>query len=138
MKRLRRAIELDGRDRRAVVGAGILLVIAKVAIPVLRLDRSRAVIAWLARRFQTVAADRTPTDLGWAVETAGNVTPGRYRCLHRSIVGHALLVANGHAATFNFGVTTDDSEFSAHAWIECDGDVVIGDIEDLGTYRTFE
>lgn len=138
MKPLRRAIALEGRERRAVVGAGVLLVVAKLAIPLLRLDRTRGVIAWMARRTRILSARRGSKEIGWAVETAGNVLPGRYRCLHRSIVGHALLVANGHSATFNFGVAMDDSDFNAHAWIECDGDVVIGDIDDLGTYRTFD
>ena len=54
----------------------------------------------------------------------------------KAIVGKALLEANDHRVELKLGVARKQGEFHAHAWIERDGSVLIGELEDLSEYRT--
>lgn len=52
------------------------------------------------------------------------VLPTDSRCLVRSLVLLALLERRGVASTLVIGVCTEP-EFSAHAWIECEGEELL-------------
>ena len=52
---------------------------------------------------------------------------------------HALLHRHGHASNLKIGVrlvdrAVRDVPLDAHAWVECDGRIVIGAVADLDEY----
>ena len=61
-----------------------------------------------------------------AVEVAARFLPGA-TCVVKAQVGCAMLNRLGHAAEVRIGVSKKMSGIEAHAWVECDGAVVIGD-----------
>jgi len=48
----------------------------------------------------------------------------RAECLHRSLVLYWLLTKRGFSVELCIGVRKDKGEFSAHAWLEYDGEVL--------------
>lgn len=62
--------------------------------------------------------------LAGAVGKLLSVLPTDSRCLIRSLVLLALLERRGVASTLVIGVQAEP-EFSAHAWIECEGEALL-------------
>lgn len=61
----------------------------------------------------------------WAVELSGRYVPGT--CLTRALAAQILLARRGHPVLLHIGAVREEGEkFLAHAWLECDGRVVIG------------
>jgi len=70
----------------------------------------------------------SPAEICRVVEIAGHVIPG-VTCLVKAHVGSAMLNRFGHAAEIKIGVLKNSADFKAHAWVECDGLVVLGGTE---------
>jgi hypothetical protein len=69
-----------------------------------------------------------------AVEAAGRRIPWASTCLTQALSAQALLAREGHRSTLKIGVArAEPGSLKAHAWLEHDGKVVIGDL-DLGQY----
>lgn len=66
-----------------------------------------------------------------AVRTADRRLPGSRRCLARSLVAVALLERAGHEPVHRIGVRSDGDGIAAHSWVEVEGAVVVGALEDL-------
>jgi hypothetical protein len=65
---------------------------------------------------------------------ASNALPVETTCLPRALAAGSLLARYGYDSTLRIGVARDDGEFAAHAWVERDGVVTIGDLPDLGRF----
>ena len=75
-------------------------------------------------------------DLTWAVETAETLAGGTGTCLEAALVGDRLLDAHGYDSTLRIGVAKDErGTFEAHAWLERDDRVVVGDLADLSRFQ---
>ncbi|HTE44955.1 MAG TPA: lasso peptide biosynthesis B2 protein [Gemmatimonadaceae bacterium] len=77
-----------------------------------------------------------PSQIAWQVGLANALIP-RSTCLVRALVAEQLLAEAGYASVLRLGVaTTTDGAFMAHAWLECDGRVLIGG--DTSPFTAFE
>jgi hypothetical protein len=67
-----------------------------------------------------------PARIARAVEVASHLVP-RSTCLTKALAGHVLLKRVGHEGVLHIGVARDEAgKFEAHAWLECQGKVIIG------------
>ena len=74
-----------------------------------------------------------------AVERTARYLPGRYLCLPQALVGYAICSRYGSRPALRVGVNRTASEtLHAHAWLEYNGAVVLGDLPDLSLFRVFE
>ena len=72
---------------------------------------------------------RDAARVGWAADGVGRTLP-MVSCLSQALAAHVLLVRAGHEAEIKIGVTRgSDRRFVAHAWVELDGNVIVGDHE---------
>lgn len=63
--------------------------------------------------------------------------PAFRTCLVEALAAHAMLRRRGFPSELRLGVRTPGSQAAslvAHAWVECDGVVVVGDDRDLPQY----
>lgn len=66
-------------------------------------------------------------DVVWAVRAIARRTLGDKPCLIQALAAQWLLRRTGYATTLRIGVTKkSDHELRAHAWLEYDGDIIIG------------
>ena len=71
----------------------------------------------------------------WAVETASRYTPGGVKCLARALTTQLLMKRYGYVPTLQIGVAKGkDGKLEAHAWIEHQGKVAIGNLADLSRF----
>lgn len=61
-----------------------------------------------------------------AVEAVGRRMLGTRPCLTQALVAQRMLRQKGYETALHIGVTKDGRELLAHAWLERDGQVVIG------------
>ena len=64
----------------------------------------------------------------WAANSATRIMPNS-TCLANALSACRLFTQNGHASVLHIGVKRVDAAFEAHAWLECNGRVVIGGTE---------
>ncbi len=73
----------------------------------------------------------------WAVNLSTRFTPGGAKCLVRALTTKVLLDQRRCPIDFKIGVAkTDAGTLDAHAWIEFQGQVVIGQVSKLSEYTT--
>jgi hypothetical protein len=69
------------------------------------------------------------------VDAARNWVPGRYQCLPSAYTAHLLLHRYGYDSEVHVGVRRDgQGKVEAHAWVHCNGRVVVGNVQDLGAF----
>lgn len=132
---LRKFRDASGAERRAIVLASLLLLGTRAALLLLPL---RTVLS-LARRplgpaEGAPAADRLER-LVWAVEVMGNRLFPANPCLTQAVLVQAVFRRAGRPAELRIGVKRDEpSRLEAHAWVECEGAIVIGAAEAASGY----
>ena len=69
---------------------------------------------------------RDARNTAWIVNGVSKRLPGQYSCLVRSLVLRRILAKRGIPAIVQIGVInqSDTAEFKAHAWVECNGEVI--------------
>ncbi|MBI4500160.1 MAG: lasso peptide biosynthesis B2 protein [Gemmatimonadetes bacterium] len=83
------------------------------------------------------ARDRgAPGRIAWALGALAPRLPGKNTCLIQALAAHAMLRRRGYPSELRIGVSGKDpaGAIKAHAWVECEGRVVVGDLEDLTAY----
>lgn len=88
-------------------------------------------VSYLRRRLQAApfaspaVPHVQPEDAAWAVALAARFVPGGDNCLAQALAGAALLRQLGLQAEIRLGVD-NQAGFAAHAWLECDGRIILG------------
>jgi hypothetical protein len=112
------------RDYVLVVRAAVLTIAVRVALSTLPF---RFVRRLLMNRATPVRGTYTVDEIVWAVRGISKYVPGA-TCLTQAFVSQRLLAKSGFPCQIRIGVAKDpDRGFESHAWVECDGRVVIGE-----------
>src|SRR5438105_1284504 len=121
MRRIKKFLSLTWREQRLLIEAGFVLAAAAVVVNVTSL-------AWLKRwtRYEpasTRARGFSYQQICWSVKSACRVIPFT-TCLARALATQLLMKHSGYGSVMRIGVCKRGSgEFSAHAWIEHEGQV---------------
>lgn len=126
---------LSGQRRRLFCEAAVLLVSGKLLLAVAGLDVAERCLGRLCRLVSHRQRPATATDVRWAIATAAARLPWTYDCLDRALAGSGLLTTNGHQHSLRLGVDTGAGEFEAHAWVESNGEVLIGGVDDFDRFQ---
>ena len=121
---LRSVLALSTRERLLAAEAAVLLVGVGAAIRVIAHTRLRSGLGSLPAPL--LGGEATPEDVGWAVDAADGVTPGDPSCLVRALVAEAMLKRRGHETVLRFGVDDAGADMEAHAWLESNGEIIVG------------
>jgi len=70
----------------------------------------------------------SPQAIAGAVRSAARLVPGA-SCLTQALAARVLLEQGGHSSRLHIGVSREHGDFEAHAWVEHDGSIIIGEIE---------
>lgn len=129
----RRAATLNASDWELLQRAFVAVARIRITLWILpwrRLTASHGTRAELSHH--SVA----PQHLEWAVKAVSRVVPYA-TCLTQALALHRLLSRYGHSSTVQVGVRNADGQFSAHAWVEQDGVLLLGTSADVAGYSRF-
>lgn len=135
MERIRKFLALSSAERWLLVKGALLLAIVRVTLAFLPYPRARGLVDRVSSPVRPIQADRaTVRTIAWAVDLASRFVPGGGHCLSKAITTQIFLARRGFHAEVRFGALKDPmEEFIAHAWLEYEGEVLIGG-ENLGRY----
>jgi hypothetical protein len=130
MRRMYRFLCLPARDHHLLVRSAFLLGGIRLGLWLLPFERLRRVLARAARWGCRASADRVV----WAVSVASRYVP-MATCLAQALATQVLLGGANHPASVRIGVARgEEGRLRAHAWVESEGRVLIGSLEDLAHY----
>src|SRR5579862_7931274 len=128
MANLRKLLDLGAAERRLLIEAAALLAAIRLGLWVLPFQTLRRLLAKITAG--TPASVHHPDRIAVQVMAAGRCWPGAHTCLSEALATQVLLGRYGHQALLRIGVRKDEQGgLSAHAWVENQGRVVIGDRE---------
>jgi hypothetical protein len=132
MKLLRRFLLLSTTERWFLIKTALLLEAIKLTMRLLPFRVLRRLVDLAAsvpvgvRRSDRFSAE----SIGQVVQTASRHVPGEKTCLVQALATQVLLTRRSHPAILYIGaLKADEGTFQAHAWVECEGKVVIGGYE---------
>lgn len=140
MRRLHKLLHLPWRDRFLFVLAVVVLNSIRFGLWILPFRRLLKLIS--AIESQSIHAsgssvsDRQPPleRLVWSVNAATRYAPGGAKCLARALTLQVLMRRYHYSPELKIGVVKGQSGLEAHAWIEYQGRVVIGNISGLSRF----
>ena len=134
--KLKKLFALSAADKATLIRAWFLLGYTRAVILTVSFKRLSA--AFRHHRCEVTPASVTPKQLheavkiGYLVAAAARFTPWQSLCLTQVLVTQRLLAARGIPGQFYLGVrrgcelTDDPAGLSAHAWLQCGGEIVNG------------
>jgi Transglutaminase-like superfamily len=139
VSKLYKFMALPWRGKWLYLNAALWLLAVKAELYLLPFDRLRQ---WMARFDEP---DGKPADMEemraiiQAIERIGQwLAPLRINCLPQALVGHRLLGRKGFDVQLKIGVFKDyHGKLAAHAWLEYEGRVILGDLGNLGQFTSF-
>jgi hypothetical protein len=120
MRLMRRFLQISWNERYLLAKALLALVFVRLWLPLASLERLQG------RARPARGAPQPVARIVWAVRTAAHLVPGTH-CLPASLVLQRWLTAAGHRSELHIGVAHERDRLAAHAWVVCDGEVLIGD-----------
>jgi hypothetical protein len=128
---VRKFARLAPRDRAVLTRTVVTLALSRLVTWLLPFPVGRRLMVGKRRTDrQTVTGDQ----VRWAMHHAQRVVP-KATCLPQAVAAEALLTRGGLPAHLQIGVKkTSDGKITAHAWVESDGRIVVGDLRDLDAY----
>ena len=134
------------RRRLLLCRTFVLLLGIRLGLALLAFQKLRQLLARLSyvNRYFQPKIPHTPEQTNqvvrqviWSVEKSARLMPGGAKCLAKALTTQVLMERRGCDCAFKIGVAkTDKGELEAHAWIEKDGQVIMGMLPDLDRFKS--
>ncbi len=129
MRWARKFFRLSAAERWMLLRVAFLLGVTRLALKLIPFRTLHGLLSRGGGSSRRVSApdDPYPGQVAWAVGVVGRYVLDDKACLTQALVGQFLLKRRGYPADLRIGVArAADGELAAHAWVECDGLVLIG------------
>ena len=133
MGRITKLIRLPFADKRLLAQSVLALASMRLGLSLLRFETLRRAIDRLSKiePGETRRQPRLVRKVIWSINVVSTYLPFR-NCLNRALAVQLLLARRGQPVDLSIGVRrSTEGEFKAHAWIEYNGHVVLGHVEEL-------
>ena len=127
METLQRLSRLSGPDFIIAAEAVAIAVPLEIALRCMRLD---TIVVRLGKASRVERSGANTLDLERAarlVEAVASFYPLKATCLKKSLVLFRILRRRGIPVEFRLGVSKLHGDFTSHAWLECQGRVLLGE-----------
>ncbi len=127
MRAIVRFAALASPEQRLVVSSVLLVGATRVGLTVLPFRRLEPILAKLAQAVPGYSvADGAEEKLAWSVAAVSRYIP-HATCLTQALALKVLLARHGHPSEVRIGVAKQDGQLKAHAWLERNGRILIGE-----------
>lgn len=117
--------KLNNKTKLLLIKAFLLLWIIRVMLWLFSFNRIEKIVKRFSR-VKPVSSNISLGEITWAISVMGRFVP-RSTCLVRALSGQILLAHYGYSSLVKIGVSQSKGEFEAHAWLENEGEVVLGE-----------
>ena len=127
MKRVFRLLRTNRDEIRVFVASIVAMGVIRLALAAAPLKN---VISWInsdqGRRGRRELAQLDIQRAARRIAQAAAYCPLPTTCLSRTLAAHMIMSRLGFVSVPRIGISTADGNFEAHAWLECQGGIVIG------------
>ncbi|MEM7590113.1 MAG: lasso peptide biosynthesis B2 protein [Cyanobacteria bacterium P01_A01_bin.83] len=138
MKQLIKLLQLTAKKRQLLIDTYFLLTAIRLGLWLLTFKTLRQRLAKLER---VSFLEQDAAELNrviWAVNLASRYQLGGVKCLARALTTQLLLSRRGYPTELRIGVVkTENDQLLAHAWVESNGEIVMGAIRNLAEFKPF-
>ncbi|OPX60342.1 MAG: hypothetical protein A4E25_00627 [Methanobacterium sp. PtaB.Bin024] len=116
--------------KKMLIKAYICMWVVQISLWIFPLPKSQKIIRFLSKNDRK----NDPIEIGgvkyrerviWAVMVGSNFVP-KAKCLTRTLTAYILLKRRNFPVVPKIGVLKSDGNFKAHAWLESEGEVLMG------------
>jgi Transglutaminase-like superfamily len=135
MKRLCKFLSLSPIEQRLLLQAALWLGLITLGLRVFSFQTIRRWLAGMARGPVVLTHTQpSPEQVTWGVRVASRYIPVA-TCLPQALAAQMLLKQKGYPAFLRVGIAKgEQGQLEAHAWVESYGQIIIGDLKNLGRY----
>jgi Transglutaminase-like superfamily len=136
MNWLRKFLQLPGKYRWLFIRVGSLLVAIQLGLSVVPFRTLYKTLGGRGHPANDAGRDASERQqIIEAVEIASRHAPLRITCLTQALVGRYFLATRGFPVELRIGVTHNEQRhLEAHAWLEHQGQVILGETEDMAHF----
>jgi Transglutaminase-like superfamily len=137
MGKVLRFLNLKPRDRQLFVYTYVLLSFIRFGFRLFRFTQLQNILRHMSRHSVNIPPTYSVLTLVWAVDAASSAMPGGVKCLARALTMDVLMRHQGYLPELRIGVIKDqEGQPQFHAWLEYQGQVVIGHLPNLMEFKT--
>jgi hypothetical protein len=126
---VRKFLRLPSSEQRLLITALFLVGGVRSGLSLLPFATVRRITARMMRGRTRRGEEMPLARIVWSVEVTSRYVP-RATCLTQAIAAQTLLARRGYRSQLRIGVARDrDGSFIAHAWVEHEGRIVLGQRE---------
>ena len=136
MRQILKFVRLPSIEQWLLVKSAFLLVVVRLGLFLFSFKTLLDFINTVKpkNRDRSNADNMAPDRIAWAVTAASRYIPFT-RCLSKAMVAQILFARLGYPAKLRIGVLkSDKGQLEAHAWVESQGRIVIGNLEDISRF----
>jgi hypothetical protein len=134
----RRFRALRPGDRGLVIEAAVLLAVVRIGLWLIPFRTLRRMLDYYAAGGAAVgSSNEPPLRVAWAVTSVARQWPRATTCLIEALAADAMLRRRAYDCEIRFGVRPPSgaaSPLDAHAWVEQNGVVVLGEVANMTDY----
>ena len=137
MGKVLKFLRLSSAERRVLIQSAFLLSMIRMGLFALPFKSLLTLVNGVKLKNAAINAnDRIPSNrITWAIETASRYVPFT-TCLSKALAVQVIFSKRGYPSHLRIGVSKNENEqLEAHAWVECKGQVVIGNCPDFTRYK---
>jgi len=127
MNRINSFFKLTNNKKSLIIKSLILMIFIRITITIFSFSINKKISKIFSRTNKNQNDLVTVKDIIWSIYTVSDYIP-RATCLTQAITAQILLSRHNHPSKLKIGVTKND-EFEAHAWLEIDDKIVLGESE---------
>ncbi|NET04899.1 MAG: lasso peptide biosynthesis B2 protein [Symploca sp. SIO2B6] len=137
MKRLCKLVRLSIGDNQLLIKTFVLLGLVRLGLWLLPFPSLRQAVAKLSHSHpkQPPIKQISVGKIIWAVNLSSRYMPGGVKCLARALTTQVFMSRQGYSPQLRIGVAKGEGgQLEAHAWVESQGQVVIGYLGNLSYF----
>ena len=135
IRRVHKFVGLPAADQFLLLKTMLLVALVTLGLRVVSFHNLRRLLAALSHRNGSSPSSQRPAArVVWAVKIAGRYVPAA-SCLPQALTTQTMLKRRGYPAQIHIGLARSEAGMlEAHAWVESEGRVLVGDLTDLARY----
>jgi hypothetical protein len=138
-RRLLQLLRHPRRRQRLALEAALVLAGLKATMTFLPYRRWQHLVAVASGGDRGSLSPDELADIVWAVDRVGRTAPRIFTCLPRALTASLMLERRGAHPALCIGVMRPaEAEVTAHAWLEVDGEVVLGSVPELDRFQRLQ
>ncbi len=127
MSKFKDFFKLSTNQKILITKSLILIIIIRLSLSLLSFSNVKKLSKKFSRPNKNNKNYITVEDIVWSVKVASNYVP-RATCLTQAITAQIILSRHNYLSNLKIGVIKSE-EFEAHAWLEIDNEIVLGESE---------